>query len=336
MENSILNKLDIYKYIKNNNSYNQLSLVTRIYDNKTEKILFDGSKAVMFTGENFAKDIDVSQYGLNTINEINYFIEPIHKEPVIVVCGGGYVAQAVVRLAKFLKINTIALEDRHIFANELKKCGADKVIFNSFQSGLDEVCGDSNYYVILTRGHKFDLECLEKILEKKSSYIGMMSSEFRANNTRKLLKEKGYNQDIINSISTPIGLKIDAYTPEEIAVSILGEIILVKNKGIKGVTYTQEILSSIIDGEPKVIATIVDRKGSTPCEMGTKMVFYKNGNSVGTIGGGCMEAEVKKQALHMFEKGGVKLIRIDMTGSMNDPDAMICGGLNDIMLEYIE
>lgn len=336
VENLILNNKDLFNKIVANRENESIILVTK---------LGDTSEKFLYYNDIFDENIPIDLSGYNNkislleVDGQKYFIEPINLEPKLYVCGGGYVAQAVVRLAKFLKYNVTALEDRLQFVNQLKECGADEVIYEDFDVATDNIQGGQNcYFVILTRGHTYDMVCLKNILKKKFAYLGMMSSHHRAENTIKRLKKMEYDDEKISSIHTPIGLDIGAYTPEEIAVSILGEIIRIKSKFNGKSIYSEEILSTLIElDEDIVMATIIKRKGSTPCDVGTKMIFFKDGRSVGTIGGGCMEFEVKQKAMRIFDTGKNETVHIDMTGSLKaDDDSMICGGINDVYLEYIK
>ncbi|MFR4970503.1 MAG: XdhC family protein [Lachnospiraceae bacterium] len=81
------------------------------------------------------------------------------------------------------------------------------------------------YFIIVTRGHQYDVDCMHVILGKRHSYIGMMGSKVRVKNLKAGLLEEGYDAVLLDSVHMPIGLKIGAMTPEEIAVSIIAEVI---------------------------------------------------------------------------------------------------------------
>lgn len=338
MENFTLNN-EFIKAIKNNDDKSKMTLITEINDIATDKLLllngeyFLGSKKIPYN------NMDLSVVGLYKVNNKDYFVEPLSDNDQIIVCGGGYVGQAVVKLAKFLKINVIAIEDRLNFVNQLKVAGADEVIYEDFSQAIRFVEGGKNkYFVILTRGHRYDLDCLREIIKKEYGYLGMMSSSYRAVNTKKTLLNEGVDEKILNSIDIPIGIPISAYTPEEIAVSILGKIISVKNTEYNKSKFSEEVIDAMLNNDKKVLATIVLRKGSSPCDIGTKMVFLENGNSIGTIGGGCMEAEVRNMAMKLFKEKKNTILRVDMTGKFRDveDEGMVCGGINEVYLEYID
>ena len=159
--------------------------------------------------------------------------------------------------------------------------------------------------MIVTRGHRYDTECLECILRKRHAYVGMMGSRRRVAIVKDQLHQKGVSRELLDSVHTPIGLKIGAETPEEIAVSIMAEIIQVKNSRDNSGGYSEEMLRGLMseDGRKKTVATIVSRKGSAPRGIGTKMLIYEDGMTVDTIGGGCVESEIIQKALLMMRTG---------------------------------
>lgn len=287
-------------------------------------------------------------------NESRIFRERIGRIPRLVICGGGHVSVAVTKLSKMLGFYVTVLEDRPKFADHVRNAGADLVICAPFQEGLAKICGDSDtWFIIVTRGHRYDEECLETIIKKKNAYVGMMGSKRRVAIVKDQLEKKGISRECLERVHTPIGLKIKAETPEEIAVSIMAEIIEVKNSREKAGGYSKELLEKIFEEEDetkdemketfettllkKVLATIVSRKGSAPRSVGTKMLIMEDGSITGTIGGGCVESEVMQKALLMMRKGEPKfqICKVDMTADAAEDEGMVCGGVVEVMLEMI-
>ena len=158
---------------------------------------------------------------------------------------------------------------------------------------------------------------------------------------RTLLLEQGFSQEKIEELHTPIGLSIHAKTPEEIAISVIAQMIEMKNSSGGGAFWDREILEAIIHkegGEPWVLATIIRRAGSAPRDVGTKMLMTETGSTIGSVGGGCMEAEVLRSArLRLREKKApVKIITADMSGVQAEDAGMVCGGRIEVLLEVIE
>ena len=234
------------------------------------------------------------------------------------------------------------LEDRPSYADDARRAGATTVICEPFEEGLEKVSGSADtFFVIVTRGHRYDQICLEKIAQKEHAYIGMIGSRKRTAMVKENLKEKGIDSAVLDAVYTPIGLNINAETPVEIAVAIMAEIIQVKNRQKRSGGYTKEMIKAVLEQEPdhspKVLATIVARKGSAPRGIGTKMLILRNGKCIGTIGGGCMEANVIQKARLMVATGMPKarICQVDMTGNDAEEEGMVCGGVISVLLELI-
>lgn len=287
-------------------------------------------------------DKSTRQNGQVQIEGVRVFSEGMVYNKKMVICGGGHVGIAVARLALMTEFDVTVLEDRPKFAETVRSIGVQRVICDSFENGLKQIPGDKDtYFVIVTRGHRFDQTCLETAMEKPHAYIGMMGSHARVARMKETLVEKGIAREKVEAVHTPVGLRIGAETPEEIAVSILAEIIQLKNqeKHIGG--FNDSILAGMESAEEKglqkTLATIVGRRGSTPRKEGTKMLVFEDGTCIETIGGGCVEAEVIRSALLLMreKKEQAKLIHVDMTGQTAEEEGMVCGGVVDILLEIV-
>ncbi|XCP86271.1 XdhC/CoxI family protein [Roseburia hominis] len=270
------------------------------------------------------------------------FCELLGSEKKLVICGGGHVSIPVIQMGRMTGFHVTVLEDRPKFADNARRAGANEVICESFEEGLKRIEGDlETYFVIVTRGHRYDQACLESIAKKQHAYIGMIGSKKRVAVVKESVLEHGANPDVIAKVYTPIGLRIGAETPEEIAVAIMAEIIEVKNKCRRSGGYPKEILKGILneetEKEPKILATIVAKKGAAPRGTGTKMLVLPDGTCIGTIGGGCVEAEILRQALVMIREGErrPRLCNVDLTGRFAEEDGMVCGGIIDVLLEIV-
>jgi xanthine dehydrogenase accessory factor len=164
--------------------------------------------------------------------EAEVFVEPIIPEPTIVVIGTGHVGKAVVKLAHFLSFNVIASDDRPGFCNKKNLPEADK-IFRCLMNELPKkIKFTPSFYVILTtRGSEVDVEGLPALLAEPFSYLGIIGSQRRWLVTKKELSKKGITKKLLARVNSPIGLELNAETPEEIAVSILAEIIMLRHHG---------------------------------------------------------------------------------------------------------
>lgn len=268
------------------------------------------------------------------------FTEIFGRRPELVLCGGGHVAMAVLQLAQFLGIPATVIEDRPYFADQARAAGAKRVICDSFAQALEEIRGGlDTYFVIMTRGHRHDKVCLESILRKPFAYAGMMGSRSRVRLLKEVLQEEGFSDQELDMLHAPIGLDIGSETPEEIAVSVMAEIIRVKNRNHKTSSLSDEIRDALLQPEKKVLATIVKHKGSAPRQVGTKMVIFRDGRIAGTIGGGCMEAEVIGHSRELLREadgsGHCRLVHLNMTNQDAEESGMVCGGTQDVFLEIL-
>ncbi len=296
-----------------------------------------GEKAIFSRGELLYE----SKKGVFTSKEIlNFYTERIQGDKKLIVCGGGHISIPLITMGKLLGFQVTVIEDRILYADNARRAKADKVICDSFQKALQRIEGDSNsYFIIVTRGHRHDKICLEEIINKNNAYIGMIGSKLRVKRVKEELLNKGASKEVLDGIYSPIGLKIGAETPEEIAVAIMAEIIMVsKNVGESG-GYSRELLSAILkeEQEEKILATIIERKGSAPRGVGAKMLIYKDGKTLGTIGGGCLEADIINNARYKLLEGDETpgIFKIDMTGEDAEEEGMVCGGTVDILLEWV-
>jgi xanthine dehydrogenase accessory factor len=273
--------------------------------------------------------------------KLSKLLESGQDLPRLVICGGGHVALAVLKMSRMTGFSVTVLDDRPLFANEARAAGADCVICDSFAHGLAQIKGSKQtYFVIVTRGHRYDTQCLLAIFEKEYAYVGMMGSRRRIALLRQQLLEQGISAEKLGQLHAPIGLDIGAETPEEIGVSILAQILQEKNKNGSQPILTREQREALEQAaesdEPLVLATITAREGSAPRGVGTRMLVRGDGSCVGTIGGGCMEARVLGEARGMFHEDlAEKHLRVSLTDDDAGQEGMVCGGTIEVMLEIL-
>lgn len=287
---------------------------------------------------------DISKSGGLDIDGQRVFCEVLGHEKKFVICGGGHISMPLIQMGLMLGCPVTVLEDRLTFADNARRAGATRVICDAFAKGLEQVEGDADtFFIIVTRGHRFDRECLNAISRKPHAYIGMIGSRRRVAMVKQsLIEEEGCDPEVINSVHTPIGLKIGAETPEEIAIAIMAEIIQVKSESGRNSTYPRELMRAITAQDdvdmPKALATIVSRRGSAPRDVGTKMLIYPDGRIVGTIGGGCVESDVIRSARMLLDELNptTQIYDVDMTADAAADSGMVCGGIIKVLVEPIE
>lgn len=273
------------------------------------------------------------------------FAELLGNEKKMVICGAGHVSMPVIEIAKMLGFRVTAIDDREQFVQNALDHGADEGICSGFEEALAGIPGDPDtFFIIVTRGHMSDSECLLNTVNKPHAYIGMIGSRRKVGLVKQMLADNGIERDVIDSVHTPIGLDIGAETPEEIAVSILAEIIEVKNKANKSTGIPADIMNALMSDKrgPAVMATIISKKGSSPRAAGTRMLVGEDGAITGTIGGGCAEAtvivyasEVLRELKEKHETTGPVIMNVDMTGKDVAESGMICGGAIEVLLETV-
>lgn len=264
----------------------------------------------------------------------------------LILLGGGHVSLALAKIAVMLDFAVTVVDDRPTFANSERFSMADRVICDSFAHAIGELnIRESDYVCVLTRGHQWDTVCVQSILSGAvmPRYFGMIGSWRRVAGMRELLLSDGYDAERIEQLHAPIGLKIGAVTPEEIAISICGELIQCRRATPTGLgdvlsqTNTDlRMLDYLAHGEePRAMLLVLSSDGSTPVRGGAVMAVNALGQGFGTVGGGCGEAAAIAQARRIIGSGSSKILELDMTDEVAADHGMVCGGTMRILIEDI-
>lgn len=191
----------------------------------------DGKEAGMLHFE--MTNEDASQEGMMCGGSVEVFIEPLAPLPVLYVFGGGHISLSLARLAKLVDFRLVVIDDRPEFANKERFPDADETIAGDFTTLLPQLTvNGSSYIVIVTRGHQNDAQILEWAARTEAAYVGMIGSKKKIRTIFEHLKTRGITEEQLSRVHSPIGLPIGAETPEEIAVSIMAEIIQVHRRSI--------------------------------------------------------------------------------------------------------
>lgn len=170
--------------------------------------------------------------------QLEIFIE-VMQAPHLVVVGGGHVGYYTARLGKMVGFQVSVVDDRPDFANRERFPEMDNVICEDFVVALENMeITEDTYFVIVTRGHKQDELALKTVINSAASYVGMIGSKRRVNAVLTDIHHEGVPIEKLAKVRTPIGLDIGAETPQELAVSIIGEIIM-HRKGGTGVPMSK-------------------------------------------------------------------------------------------------
>ncbi len=159
--------------------------------------------------------------------EMEIFVEPIKPKPTLLVIGGGHVGKALVHLGKWLGFRVVLSDDRPDFCNEGWAPGADEYLVMTIQELATRFKFHSQIYIVMpTRGVPLDVEGLPTLLDKPCAYIGVIGSRRRWATAVKRMTENGVSAEKLSGVHAPMGLELNAETPEEIALSIMSEVIM--------------------------------------------------------------------------------------------------------------
>ncbi|WML43945.1 XdhC family protein [Neobacillus sp. PS3-40] len=164
--------------------------------------------------------------------EVEFFIEIFLPPPHLIIAGAGHVCVPVVQMASLLGFCTTVIDDRPEFARKSRFPLANEVICKSYLDFFRECkLSENTWVLLLTRGHQFDVMSLQELLKREETpaYIGMIGSRRRIAGVFEQIKNE-FDETSLDHIYTPVGLDLGAETPAEIAVSIVAEILMVKNK----------------------------------------------------------------------------------------------------------
>lgn len=162
---------------------------------------------------------------------VKVFLNILSADAQLILCGAGHIAVPLAQFAHRLGFQVTVIDDRSDFANPSRFPNCNIIAENFTATLRDLHFGPATYVVVLTRGHEHDVDCLIEILKKKTVYVGLIGSRRRVRFVLEMLAEKGFSQTKLKEVFTPIGLPIGAESPEEIALSIVSELVCVRSKG---------------------------------------------------------------------------------------------------------
>jgi xanthine dehydrogenase accessory factor len=178
-------------------------------------------------------DQEKKDTGMICGGKMEFFIEPVNVTSQLYIFGGGHVALPLARFASMIGFSYSIVEDRPEFAIAERFPDARELILaipNEIEEKVELL--ETDYVAIVTRSHELDYQALKKVLNHSVKYIGLIASKVKKKQVFEQLRKEGYSDEIISQIHSPIGLDINAQTPEEIAISIIAELIQVKNNSV--------------------------------------------------------------------------------------------------------
>ncbi len=165
------------------------------------------------------------------------YVESQQPVPELLIIGAGHIARPLCRIGALVGFRVTVADDRPEFANREWFPEAERIVLLDYQAPFEriEIRSDS-YVVLVTRGHKYDYDCIQQLLrlDVRPAYLGMIGSRRRVRAAFEALLDEGCDTERLNQVHAPIGLDIGAETPEEIALAIAAEIVAARRGGAGG------------------------------------------------------------------------------------------------------
>jgi len=171
--------------------------------------------------------------GLICGGQLNVFVEPVIPQPRAIIFGAGHVSKSLSKVATLAGFATVVVDDREQFANRERFPEADEVHAGEYEALFGQLeINSSSYLIIVTRGHRDDMRVLKLALDTPARYISMIGSKRKVLSVMKELVNEGAPRDAFERLYAPMGLEIGAISPEEIAVSVVAEMIAVRRSAV--------------------------------------------------------------------------------------------------------
>lgn len=190
---------------------------------------------------------------VTTESGAEFFIEAFTTPPTLVLAGGGHVSKAISNIAVTLGFRIFVVDDRQEFANSDRFPEAEQTLVSDYESAFDKLqIGANSFIVIATRGHRYDATVTAAALRSPASYVGLLGSRRKTILIFEELFKAGFTMEQIQGVRSPIGLGIAARTPEEIALSIMAEIVAFRLGGDGGkLTIDQRLINKAAEKAKK-------------------------------------------------------------------------------------
>lgn len=184
---------------------------------------------------------------------LEVFFEVLRPEPRLILAGAGYVAQALARLSTYLDFSIVVVDDRRDLADPQVFGDKVQLTFGDIPQTIRELEPDAaSYIVVVTRGHHLDKDALRAAIETNAGYVGMIGSPSKVRRIFRDLLKEGVSRERLEQVHAPIGLDLGAQTPDEIALSIAAEMVMLRRKATGAPLNT---LHTLLEEEPALSAS---------------------------------------------------------------------------------
>src|SRR6202790_2519158 len=167
--------------------------------------------------------------GLICGGQLSVFVEPVVPQPRAFIFGAGHISKSISKVATLAGFASVIVDNREAFANRERFPEADEIFAEEYEDVFPKLAvRDTSYVIIVTRGHRDDMRVLRWAVETNAKYIAMIGSKRKVIGVVKELEKEGISRAAFERVFAPMGLDIGAITPEEIAISIVAEMIAIR------------------------------------------------------------------------------------------------------------
>jgi xanthine dehydrogenase accessory factor len=223
----------------------------------TEAEVWNAAREVMETEKpkmlsfNLGQDAAYDQ-GLICGGQLNVYVEPVLPIPSCFIFGAGHISKSLSKIASQAGFRTIVVDNRDSYANRERFPEAAEVHAGEYEEVFPKLAvNDSSYFIIVTRGHKDDMRVLRWAVTQPVRYLGMIGSKRKTIEVVKHLRREGVAVEKLAKLHAPMGFDIGAITPEEIAVSVVAE--MIQRRRNPGLDWNPLSKSIFVEGIPKAV-----------------------------------------------------------------------------------
>ncbi len=274
---------------------------------------------------------DTRAFGCTEFSGQRCYVEAYARPAKVVIIGAGHVGTAVAHVASYVGFRVRAVDFRTELLDPARYPPGTELMEAPFDDLSAVLPPEPAYYLVTTNSHTSDYHCVSQVLRRPFRFVGMLGSRRKSAMIRQWLDRDGFSQEQINCLKSPVGLDIGGETPEEIAISIVGE--LIQQLHSQPVNHIpSDLLARLEKPDCKgVLVTVLRKEGSAPRGSGSKLLLCRDGSLYGTVGGGIVEYQSIQLARTM--KGFT--VRSFRSGN-GEAGAMACGGMMELMFQPVE
>jgi xanthine dehydrogenase accessory factor len=273
---------------------------------------------------------DLTQRGCQTVEGVRCYVEEYAPPPLLTIVGAGHVGTAVAHVASFVGFEVMVIDPREELLDPARFPAGTVLRAAPYEDLSPALPQAPCYYLVTTSGHLGDYASVAQLLRRPNFFLGMLGSRRKSALVRQWLQRDGFTPAEIEPLHAPVGLDLGDETPEEIAISIVGQLISVRS-GHSATHLPSDLMAQLSDPACQgVLVTVISKKGSTPRGPGSKLLVRRDGTCCGTVGGGIVEYESIELArtLRSFTT------RTFHSGS-GEAGVMACGGSVEVMFQVV-